>query len=69
MTRYLKHLDCPTCGRLAGVVDWSQNAECHYCGARWNERDRQDGIAADLRRDYEQRTGKRPLNERKKQYL
>ena len=56
--------DCPTCGRLADIVDWSQNAECSYCGAQFNARKNHERQMAERRKRFEQQTGKRPLVER-----
>ena len=59
---------CPTCGRLAAIVDWSGNAECGNCGAEFNERDQRERIAAARREEFFRRTGKRPAVEKKRRY-
>jgi hypothetical protein len=51
-------VDCPLCKKFAIVVDWSGNAECNNCGAKFNEKEVHERNMKIKREEHKKTTGK-----------
>lgn len=56
---------CPTCGKTATIVDWSQNCECDNCGAVFNLIENNEKELERKRREFARKTGVLPPNKRR----